>query len=239
MLKKLIRLNAGDLLLFGGVNCGVFLVLQVVIACVMAFLSPCDSIMVSGTLLAFVSAILMFCGALSHVSLTFVQAVQFGQTRRRALGLTLGLVGAQSLFTLGVAALLSWLEWTAAPKLWQLLAGADGYAIAQNGRAMLESGDQSGTVLWIDTFLLDWWWIPLIVLAGAALGVIAGAVLQRFGQRGFWLLWVIWMVVCLGPQLLPWKQYTIVDWLFPMIGAAAVAGLVWSVWSLLHAVVKN
>ena len=53
------------------------------------------------------------------------------------------------------------------------------------------------------------------------------------------MFWAVWLLVCFAPQLLPWKQYTIVDWLFPLLGGFVLAAFLWSIWSLLHAVVKN
>ena len=40
MLKKLIKLNLDDLLLYIGVECGLFLVIQIVVGCVMYFARP-------------------------------------------------------------------------------------------------------------------------------------------------------------------------------------------------------
>ena len=65
---------------------------------------------------------------------------------------------------------------------------------------------------------------------------------QRFGTKGAWVLWGVWMAACFIPQLLGGEVFAIGDWNQAMIGASAVLGigcLIWSLWSLLHAVVKE
>ena len=91
----------------------------------------------------------------------------------------------------------------------------------------------------IETFTLDWYWWLLIFVAAVAGGTIAGALIQRFGSKGGWILWGF----CMGPmllgQLLPWRTHVITDWLFPLLAVVFVAGFLWSIWSLLHAVVRT
>ena len=70
------------------------------------------------------------------------------------------------------------------------------------------------------------------------MGFIIGAVIQRYGGRGGWVLYGVWMVFFICFRLLPWKQYTIVDWLVPLLLLLAGGGLVWSVRSLLRATIR-
>lgn len=238
MLKKLIRLNLDDILLFSGVVGGIFLLVQLVTAGVMFFLKPEEGICISGLLMLIAAAIFLMIGAASHVMITFNQALQFGQTRKRALGLSLGVLGAESLLTLALMGALSWTDCTLSPKLWQLLSGASGYVLEVNGEPVRTVGSGLKLLL-VEYFSIDWWWFPLVVLAAVAVGFIGGAAIQRFGRKGFWALWAVWMVGCIGPQLLPWKQYEITNWLIPALVAVGLGGLVWAVWSLLHAVVKS
>ena len=241
MLRKLIDLNKDDLMLFAGFNLGLFLILQVIMCVVMVLLFPCDAIMVSHILMLVVSAILLFSMAIGHVNFTYMQAIQFSQNRKRAMGLTMKLVAIETVFTMAMVTLLAWVERNLCPYLWMAFAGADGYAISGgNGYAAIRGGEVEGVTLWIDAFVLtEWWWTPLVLIAAVALGIISGALVQRFGRTGGWGLWAVWMFVCIGGPRLDWKHHTILDWVLPLAGIVVLIAFVWSVWSLLRATVKN
>ena len=243
MLKKLIRLNGSDLLLCGGVVGGAFLLLHIITAIAVRFSGEGSSLLLSGILLPIAAGILILFVSAAHVAVTFDQALRFGQTRRRALGLTLGVTGFLSLFSMVLAALLSALERLFAPALWMWLAGAETVSWGELPKTPVGPGapvvSLPDSTLFIEDFSLDWWWFPLIALGCMALGVIVGAMAQRFGNKALWVFWAVWLLACFSPQLLPWQQYTIVDWLFPLLGVIALAAFLWSIWSLLHAVVKN
>lgn len=241
MLKKLIWVNRDDLKLYAGVNLFVFLLMQVIHVFVMLVLFPCDAIMVSGILMMVFSAITLFSGNLGHVNLTYLQALEFGQTRRRALWRTLALILFETVFTLAVVMALAWVERNLSPRFWMALAGADSYAIRINGHRVVRWGNLDGVELNIDGFAqLDWWVYPLVLVGASLLGVVAGAVVQRFGNKGGWVLWGFWMFFCCGGiRMLPWKQHTILDWALPLAAVVLAAALVWSVWSLYRATVKN
>lgn len=244
MLKKLIRLNADDLLLCGGVIGGVFLLLHIITAVAVRLSGEGSSLLLSGILLPITAGILILFVSASHVAVTFDQALRFGQTRFRALGLSLGVAGFEALFAMGLAVLLAWLERLFAPHLWLWLSGRE-YIVMDEIPPIPVTGWSAGEAalraqqLFIEDFTLDWWWFLLIALGCMALGIIIGAMIQRFGGKSLWVFWAVWMLVCFSPQLLPWKQYTIVDWLFPLLGLMTLGALAWSVWSLLHAVVKS
>ena len=243
MLKKLIRLNADDLLLCGGIIGGVFLLLHIITAIAVRFSGEMSSLLLSGILLPITAGIMILGVAVAHATITFDQALRFGQTRRRALGLTLGITGFEALFSMVLAALLAVLERLFAPAFWMLLTGAE--AVSWGELPKIPVGPDApvftlpASTLFIEDFSLAWWWYPLIALGCMVVGLIIGALIQRYGSKGGWFLWALWMAFIVVFQLLPWKKYTIVDWLFPLLGMFLLASFLWSVWSLLHAVVKN
>lgn len=246
-LKKLIHLNLDDLILCWGAVGGLFLLIQIGVGCVMYFGKPDTSIMISGIALPVAAGIIALAVTLSHVGLSFIQALQFGQTRRRALALVLGVSLFETACSMGLAALLALVERLCAPSLWLSLSGRQQVVydlggamspVPEGGLSAAQEAARAGT-LFVEPFALDWWWFPVIALGCMAAGLIIGAVLQRFGGKGGWILWIIWMAVILSPQLLPWKQLATMDWLLPLTIAMAVAALIWSIWSLLHAVVKS
>ena len=245
MLKKLIRLNIDDLWLCCGVPAGLFLLIHLVTAGVLLFGKANTSLLLSGTALPIAAGIILAITAMSHVIITFPQALSYGRTRKNAMKLWLGVAGFEGICGMAVAALLTILERLAAPGLWLLLSGKNTLVWGINGQAIPEPGFGAEAIpvvsdsLFVEKFVLDWWWFPAILTAALGLGLILGTVIQRFGRKGVWGLWAVWMLVCFAPQILPWDRYEITNWLFPLAGALAAVSLLWSLWSMLHAVVKN
>jgi len=199
---------------------------------------------------------------IAHVGISFDQALRFGQTRKRALGLILGLMSFQAAFALGLGGLLAAVERFLCAPLWAKLAGMNDWVMGQSGVIApapppphlegieVPTGsffeNMAGELvpvpektLIIATFTLDWYWWLLIFALAVGGGVIVGAVIQRFGSKGGWIIWGICMAPMILGQLLPWRTYEITNWLFPLLGIIFVAGFLWSLWSLLHAVVRS
>ena len=252
MLRKLLNLNRNDLLLYLGIIGGTFLAAQIVTACALVFSDARGIPMVSGIILPITACVLIAFAGAANVGVSFGQALRLGQTRRRALGLTLTLCALEGAGAAALSALLAWIERALLPALWLALSGADKLVWGevpplpavwegtdQGWQALL---DELSSTLYVDFYLLDWWWYLLLLAIGLLAGFIIGAFLQRFGARGAWILWGIWMVLTFAPQLLGYNVLMIGHWgwwTVPLIAALVLAGLIWSVWSLLHAVVKG
>lgn len=252
MLRKLLNLNRNDLLLYLGIIGGTFLAAQIVTACTLIFSDARGIPMVSGIILPITACVLIAFAGAANVGVSFGQALRFGQTRRRALGLTAGMTAVQGAAVMLLSLLLTALERLLLPPLWLALSGAERLmwgevpplpavwdGTDQGWQALL---DELSSTLYVDFYLLDWWWYLLLPLIGLLAGFIIGAFLQRFGGRGAWVIWGIWMVLTFAPQLLGYNVLMIGHWgwwTVPLIAALVLAGLIWSVWSLLHAVVKN
>ena len=239
--QKLVKLNLDDLALYLAVEGGLFLVIQIIIGCVMHFGRPDTSVTVSCILFPIVGGFTALVAGISHVGVSFDQALRFGQTRKRALGLTLGLCAFESAFALALGAVLAALERFLCPPLWAKLAGLDGWRLgislpAPEPGAAIPAREP---LLMVKSFTLDWYWWLLIFALAVGGGVIVGAVLQRFGSKGGWIIWGICFAPMILGQVLPWRTYEITDWLFPLLGFIFVAGFLWSLWSLLHAVVRT
>ncbi len=243
MMKKLIKLNLDDLALYLAVEGGLFLVIQIIIGCAMHFARPDTSVTVSCTLFPIVGGFTALVAGISHVGVSFDQALRFGQTRKRALGLTLGLCAFESAFALALGGLLAAVERFLCPPLWAKLAGMDGWtsgAIFFMPEGTTVNGELvSGKVLLIKDFTLDWYWWLLIFALAVGGGVIVGAVLQRFGGKGGWFIWGICVVPMLLLQIFPRELVSSVELVVPVLAVLFVAGFLWSLWSLLHAVVRS
>lgn len=257
--QKLVKLNLDDLLLYLGVEGGLFLLVQIIIGCVMYFGRPSDSVTVGCILFPIVGGFTALVAGISHVGVSFEQALRFGQTRKRALGLTLGLCAFESTFALALGGLLAVIERFLCPPLWAKLARLDVWVPGLSGSITPAPppADYAGSVpgpmfyntaeelvplpektLIVETFTLDWYWWLLIFALAVGGGVIVGAVIQRFGSKGGWVIWGICFAPMILTQVLPWRTEVITDLLFPLLGLIFVAGFLWSIWSLLHAVVR-
>ena len=259
MMKKLIKLNLDDLALYLAVEGGLFLVIQIIIGCAMRFARPDTSVTVSCTLFPIVGGFTALVAGISHVGVSFDQALRFGQTRKRALGLTLGLCAFESAFALALAGILAVVERFLCVPLWAQLAGMNGWVMGGSG--VMEFAASPGhdvpitgkvfenmagelvpvpeKTLIIEDFTLDWYWWLLIFALAVGGGVIVGAVLQRFGGKGGWFIWGICVVPMLLLQIFPRELVSSVELVVPVLAVLFVAGFLWSLWSLLHAVVRS
>lgn len=81
----------------------------------------------------------------TYLAITFDQMVRFSLTRRRALGLLMGMAGAQALCSMGLAALLTWVERATAPMLWKAISGAASVTLERSGQVIPELGRTAGS----------------------------------------------------------------------------------------------
>ncbi|MCI9171080.1 MAG: hypothetical protein HFF42_09175 [Lawsonibacter sp.] len=241
--KKLVKLNLDDLALYLGVEGGLFLVIQIIIGCVMHFGRPDTSVTVACILFPIVGGFTALVAGISHVGVSFDQALRFGQTRKRALALTLGLCAFESAFALVLGGLLALAERFLCVPLWARLAGMNGWAMGNimpvPEGAMVNGALVPEKTLLIETFTLDWYWWLLIFALAVGGGVIVGALIQRFGGKGGWIIWGICVVPMLLLQIFPKELVSSVELVVPVLAVLFVAGFLWSVWSLLHAVVRS
>lgn len=238
MLYSLFKLHIPVLRIQLAVLWGAFLVIQLIISVVMVLIRPEESILISGTLLPFAGAFSLFALTQRLVLVTFQDGVRMGRTRRQMLGLTLALIGADALLVSLSALLLPWLERTLCIRLWALLARRPGAAVmveAPGGGQLWDPSYDTG-LLRVEDFGLDAWWLaPLILLAGLLLGFLLAALTQRLGPRSYFLPSILYLYLIFGPRA-EWLRD--VRLLLPAALLLA-AGLAWSLWSLLHAPVRQ
>ena len=259
MMKKVIKLNLDDLFLYLGVEGGVFLVIQIIIGCVMYFGRPGTSVTVACVVYPIVGGFTALAAGVSHVGVNFEQALRFGQTRKRALGFTLGLCAFESAFALALGGLLALAERFLCVPLWARLAGMNGWVMGGSG--VMEFAASPGydapitgkvfenmagelvpvpeKTLIVEAFTLDWYWWLLIFAVAVTGGIIVGALIQRFGSKGGWIIWGICVVPMLLLQIFPQELVSSAESVVPVLTVLFVAGSLWSVWSLLHASVRS
>ena len=244
MLTKLIRLNRSN---FGGIAAivgGCFLLIHLVSALAVYLLKPDVFPLVSNILLPIFSGILIVIYGFAHCYFTFEAGVRFSCTRRRTLEGVLALLALEAAAAFGLSALLVRLEGLFAPPLWAALVGAPGYELGPEAPAVPEwaAGLAQTGPLFVEQVSCPWWVLPLAALVCLLLGLVAGAVYQRFGRRGGWALWGTWMVIALGQSRLPWEDLAQAG-VLPALGLSAAAALMilslLSLWSLLHASIQR
>lgn len=216
MYFKLLRSSWDDFALCAGVLAGFFLVAHIVTAVVLAFFSDGTSLMISGMILPIVSAFLILIYSLSYFGFQFSHLVRFGSTRRRSLALTFGVAATVALFCMLLSALFT---------------GVEGLLVSIR-RDVPPNTEIFSLPLWA------WFAIPL---AAMAMGALCGTILHRFGKKGMWALWVLWMSVCFVPQILDSYLDRLPDLTLLGIGsgAALVLAFGWAVWYLLRAPVPE
>lgn len=239
MYFKLLRSSWDDFAVCAGVLAGFFLVAHIVTAVVLSLFFDGTSLMISGMILPIVSAFLILIYSLSYSGFQFSHLVRLGCTRRRSLALTLGAAAAVALFCMLLSALLAGLERLFAPALWQAITGCKGVYYGADGLVLLE--DFSSNALFVEVFTLPLWGWFAIPLATMAMGVLCGTIIHRFGKKGMWVLWALWMSVCFVPQILDSYLDRLPDLTLLGIGsgAALVLAFCWAVWYLLRAPVPE
>jgi hypothetical protein len=188
-------------------------------------------------LLPAIGAFGLFALSLYTVLFPYQQALRFGRTRRGTLVRLAALLLAEAAVTWGLCALLTWLEHRFSLPLWMDLSGATGYELTFNsGEFRLGGGPDP---LYITRLALPWWAPPSALAAGTLAALFPGALILRFGRRGIWALWILWMAFfLLGPSFLPYHRLAGLPWLLPVLALLLLGLALWSVWSLLHAVVR-
>lgn len=151
-------------------------------------------------------------GGLSAVLFTFPLAVSFSTPRRRALGAVVFYLAAAWAVLAGCSSVLilldRWYVYTALPVLFP--------GLEVLGDPLYELG---GSVLIGATAL------------GLLGGFLGGAVILRFGRRGGWILWGIYMAAILFREQIAWRAMA---WAWPYWLCVLVLLLGLAVWSLLR-----
>lgn len=154
---------------------------------------------IAGVMAVVVACLMTLITSLSRIWLEFKIGVQMSVPRRRMIAAEYALCLATSAEGLVTAWLLD--------RVWMALAQL---AAARYGAAVTDYYEPilSGMPLW--------GWL-LACLLPAALGVLAGTIVLRFGSRGGWVLYALMMLVCCTSSI--W-----IDWLDPLFDQVGGVG---------------
>lgn len=219
MLGKAIKMNLEDILPLCGVVGAFFLLYEAIEAVVLFTVKPDTSGAVCGMILVAVCAMMNLFAGCSYPVLNVDMLLRHSVTRKTALFATLGTMTLNMAVSMAFAALLGWAD--------HFIAHA--WVNALPWVMEVESVEP-----------------PLWAYFVAGLGVVclafgAGAVLQKFGRKAFWILWCAWMLLIVGFNIVDWHVLDTLN--IPMAavaaGAACLVSLLGGSALILRANVKN
>ena len=82
----------------------------------------------------------------------------------------------------------------------------------------------------------------LILLAPVLLSICVAATVNTLGPKGYWVVWVLWMLICFSPKYLIELYEKSPDDLWTLMAVLTVVLLGWTVWAvrrLLHWTVRE
>lgn len=199
MLKNAIKMNLEDLWPFLAVEGGFFLLYEIIEAIVLFTVKPDTSGAVCGLIVLAVGIMMnLFVGGCYPV-LNMDMLLRYSVTRKTALFATLGTMTLNMAVSMAFAALLGWVD--------SFIARAWVSALPW--------------VMEVESVEPPLWAYFVVGLGVVCLGFGAGAVLQKFGRKAFWILWGAWMLLIVGFNIVDWHVLDTLN--IPMMAVAAVA----------------
>lgn len=181
MLIKTMKLRLDELALYVAVDLGVFLLGSLLLGLITYFggSEPDYTVFRLGTLMAWIIFCFIAIGmGMFGMSVYFNGHVGFGRTRK-------------SFFICDMATEFCW-NLLSLMMIW-------GLSFAEGGILKLFYGsyqeDYKG--LWGIGF---GYMIPILALLLAVIRELTGTLTMRFGNKAFWVMWAIWMIICLAPN---------------------------------------
>lgn len=219
MLGKAIKMNLEDMWPFLAVEGVVFLLYEIIEAIVLFAMKPDTSGAVCGMILMSVGVMSNLFAGVFYPNLNVDMLLRYSVTRKTALLGTLGTMTLNMGATMAAAALLGWAD--------SLIA-----------KAWVKALPWVTGIEHIDPPI---WAYLVLGLGMVCLSLGAGAVLQRFGRKAFWVLWAGWMLLAVGINVIDWHVLDTLDLPTAAIaaGAACVVSLLGGSALILRANVKN
>ena len=99
--------------------------------------------------------------------------------------------------------------------IYRLAYAPRGIVLDMDGLALLPTGE----------------WL-LILLAPVLLSICVAATVNTFGPKGYWVVWLLWMLICFSPNYLTKLYKANPTALWVLMAVLTVALLGWTVWSV-------
>lgn len=219
MLKNAIKMNLEDLWPFLAVEGGFFLLYEIIEAIILFVGKPDTSGAIAGLIVLAMGIMMnLFVGGCYPV-LNMDMLLRYSVTRKTALFATLGTMTLNMAVSMTFAALLGWVD----------------HSIARAWVSALP------WVVGVESVEPPLWAYFVVGLGVVCLAFGAGAVLQKFGRKAFWVLWGAWMLLIVGFNIIDWHVLDTLN--VPMMAVAAAAACLVSLlggsWLMLRTSVKN
>lgn len=218
MIRKVFKSCVGDLALIPAVEGGAFLLLETVIAIILLTVKPDTGIAMGSVFLPIIGGFIALISCTANWIIQFDFCLRYGVTRRSALLGLLAFTVTDVLCALGL-----------------------GYLLGQIDRLIAYAWMDA--LPWVEELEIDvtlpLWGLGIAALALPLLALGIGAALQRFGRKGFWVVWAAWMLFFLGYDSIDWSFLQNLPWL-PVAGGVFLLGAgAWGAWSLLRTSVRQ
>lgn len=199
MLKNAIKMNLEDLWPFLAMEGGFFLLYELIEAIVLFAMKPDTSGAVCGMILMSVGVMSNLFAGVFYPNLNVDMLLRYSVTRKTALFATLGTMTLNMTVSMTFAALLGWVD----------------HFIARAWVSALP------WVVGVESVEPPLWAYFVAGLGVVCLAFGAGAVLQKFGRKVFWVLWGAWMLLIVGFNIVDWHVLDTLN--IPMMAVTAVA----------------
>lgn len=219
MLKNAIKMNLEDLWPFLAVEGAFFLLYELIEAIILFTVKPDTSGAVAGLVVLAVGGMMNLFAGGCYPTLNMDMLLRYSVTRKTALCATLGSMTLNMAVSMAFAALLGWAD----------------SLIARTWVSALP------WVMGVESVEPPLWAYFATGLGVVCLALGAGAVLQKFGRKAFWVLWGGWMLLVVGMNFTNWHMLDTLN--VPAMVAAVVAvcgvSLLGGSWLLLRTSVRN
>lgn len=217
MLGKAIKMNLEDLWPFLAIEGACFLVYELIEAIILYVGKPDTSGAICGVILLAIGVMANLIAGGTYPVLNVDLLLRYSVTRKTALFATLSSMTLNVTVSMACAALLGWVDGRIA-RLWV---------------------NVLPWVTEVESVEPPLWAYFVIGIGVVCLAMGAGAMLQKFGRKAFWLVWALWMLFVVGINLVDMEAIIEAPATIPALVALCVVSLIGGSALTLRSTVRN
>ncbi|MGE4353710.1 MAG: hypothetical protein AB7D36_06465 [Oscillospiraceae bacterium] len=178
-MKRLLSLGKSSIYFIFVIIGGLFLLIELMTALVMLIIKPDSTFLVAPLILPAAAGLTTVMVSTKQAYSLFQLAIKMGATRKSTLSGLLLLIFGESFAAILTAWLLAHLDMAITYRVWG---------------TYIPGLHISGTSL-----IIPFWGMAAIAVGVPMLGMILTAALHKFGAKALWIVWALYMVLCLAP----------------------------------------